>query len=233
MKTGLIVQGSENLFNSIYFRLSVLSSEAVATLALLFSLLTIVQCDADVIFANDHFYAFGLDSQAVIIHVDVFDNFNGDFNKYLWQYTVINNSYDPNPGSSNGFSGFETALPAGVPDLQDISAPNANWEFNCCSGQPVEWDIRNSAGLGVMPGQQGIFAFTSLPRTITNSTGWFHTWQSDSQTDLVFFDADNGVEVPLVATAVPEPGTGVFFLTAIVGFSGRLYSRRKMTCSLK
>lgn len=163
-----------------------------------------------VIFSNNHQYAFGADLNAVEIFVEVFDNFAGDTGKYEWRYTVTNNSFDPNPGSSNGFSGFETALPAGVPDLQDLYAPNPSWVFDCCSGQPVEWDIRNSAGLGVMPGETGVFGFSSLPRLRTESTGWFHTWESEAQTTIVNYDLGNGVEVPnvlLPPIIVPEPTT--------------------------
>lgn len=137
---------------------------------------------ANVIFSNTHSYG-GI----VTIDVTVEDNYLGDFGKYWWKYDVTNISFDPNPGTSNGFSGFETALPAGVPDLMDRAAPSAGWEFDCCSGQPVEYDIRNSAGLGIMPGDSGQFSFTSLPRFITNSTGYFHTWQGDGQTDVTTF----------------------------------------------
>ncbi len=184
------------------------------------------------IFSGTHFYGFGGDPNAIEIQVDVFDNFLGDFNKYLWQYTVTNNSYDPNPGVSNGFSGFETALPAGVPDLADLFAPNANWVFDCCSGQPVEWDIRNNAGLGVMPGETGIFGFTSLPREITQSTGWFHTWENNIQTNLVFYPAGDGVEVPDVTKppiggAIPEPSTILLFGSGLVGLASWHYRKPK------
>ena len=162
--------------------------------------------------------------------MQVFDNFNGDFGKYLWQYTVTNNSYDPNPGTSNGFSGFETALPAGVPDLQDLFAPTADWVFDCCSGQPVEWDIRDSIGLGLMPGESGVFGFTSAPRFITNSTGWFHTWENDVQTNLVYYPVGDGPEVPDVLRPpidVPEPLSLSLMGIGLVGLG--FYSRRKST----
>lgn len=165
---------------------------------------------ATLLFSNSHDYAFGVDPAAVNIFVEVFDNFAGDFAKYEWRYTVKNNSYEPLPGTSNGFAGFETTLPAAVPDLLDQYAPNALWEFNCCFGLPVEWDIRNSAGPGVLIGETGVFGFSSLPRFIAESTGFFHTWQFDGQTDIVIFDAGNGVEVPDVLRppiTVPEPTT--------------------------
>jgi len=178
---------------------------------------------AALIFSNTHSYEFGGDPDAVVIFVEVFDNFGGDFSKYLWQYTVTNNSYDPNPGTSNGFSGFETALPIAVPDLGDVFAPNADWETNCCSGQPVEWDIRNSVGPGVLPGEEGVFGFTSLPRFITNSTGWFHTWEGDVQTNLVFYPEGDGPEVPNVAlppiSTVPAPAAWFLIVLGATGLA--------------
>ena len=175
---------------------------------------------ATLIFSNGHDYAFGADPAAVNIFVEVFDNFAGDFSKYEWRYTVSNKSYEPAPGTSNGFSGFETALPAGVADLADLYAPNPDWVFDCCSGQPVEWDIRNSNGPGVLPGEKGVFGFSSLPRFITESTGWFHTWQFDGQTDLVFYDAGNGVEVPDVLRppiVTPEPMSVALVAAGLIG----------------
>lgn len=175
---------------------------------------------AAVVFSNSHNYG-GL----ITIDVTVEDNYLGDFGKYLWKYDVTNLTYDPNPGTSNGFSGFETALPSGVPDLADRRAPNSGWEFDCCSGQPVEYDIRNSAGLGIMPGESGSFSFTSSPRPITNSTGWWHSWDNDGQTDIRNFSdfiGATGPEVPLTSP-IPEPETYAMLLIGLglVGFVAR------------
>jgi hypothetical protein len=154
------------------------------------------------IFTNVHSYAYGPDPTAVVIRVDVFNNYLGDFGKYQWVYTVTNNTYEPVPGTSNGFSGFELALPVFVPDIGDITAPDGigPWLINCCSGQPVEWDLTNSAGApvagGTLPGQTEVYSFTTLPRLITISTGWFHTWQTDVQTDIVNYPPGDGPEVP-------------------------------------
>jgi hypothetical protein len=143
------------------------------------------------IFSNTHNYG------SVIIDVRIYNNFAGDPTKYWWTYAVRNVSYDPNPGTSNGFSGFELALPVAVPDIADI-VPQAPWFVNCCSGQPVEWDITNTNGLGVMPGNPGHFSFTTSPRLISASTGWFHTWQGDGQTDIINYPPNDAPEVPNV-----------------------------------
>ncbi len=153
------------------------------------------------LFSNAH--AYGM----VTIKVDVFDNYLGDFSKYHWVYTVTNHTYDPVPGTSNGFSGFELALPVAVPDIGDISAPDGigPWLINCCSGLPVEWDLTNTGGAGVaggtMPGQTEVYSFTTLPRLVTFSTGWFHTWQFDVQTDIITYPLGNEPEVPDVLSS--------------------------------
>jgi hypothetical protein len=148
------------------------------------------------IFTNIHNYG------NVIIKVDVYNNYFGDFTKYRWVYTVSNVGYEPNPPSSNGFSGFELALPAAVPDIADITAPDGipPWQINTYSGAPVEWDLTNTNGApvggGTLPGQTEEYSFSTLPRLITLSTGWFHTWQQDVQTDLFYYPTDDAPEVP-------------------------------------
>ena len=155
-----------------------------------------IQPNGGPIFSNTHNYG------AVIIRVDVFNNYFGDFNKYHWVYTVTNVSYEPNPGLTNGFSGFELALPLAVPDIGDITAPDGigPWLINCCSGLPVEWDLTNSGGAGVgggtLPGQTEVYSFTTLPRLITVSSGWFHSWQGDVQVAIVNYPTGDAPEVP-------------------------------------
>lgn len=154
------------------------------------------------IFTNTHSYAWNANPNGVVIKVEVFDNYLGDFTKYHWVYTVTNNNYDPNPPVSNGFSGFELMLPVAVPDIADITAPDGigPWIINCCSGLPVEWDLTNTGGAavagGTMPGQTEVYGFTTSPRLIALSGGWFHTWQTDGQTDIVNYGAGNALEVP-------------------------------------
>src|SRR5436305_1249580 len=125
-------------------------------------------------FTNTHAYG------VIDIKVEVYNNYFGDFTKYWWVYTVTNHAYDPNPPVSNGFSGFELALPAFVPDIANVTAPDGipPWVINCCSGRPVEWDLRNADGApvngGTLPGQTEQYTFTTSPRLITLSQGWFH-----------------------------------------------------------
>ena len=194
---------------------------AVCALLLCISTLT----NAALIHHFDISYAAG----AVDIALDVFDAQAGG--RYLWQYTVSNNSYDPNPGTSNGFSGFELYLPTPIPEIGDITAPSpgivaGGWETNCCSGNPTEWDIRDSDGLGVMPGQVGIFSFTTDPRQVAiNNDGWFHSWQNGVQIDII---STLGMHVPLVPglnPVVPIPAAVWLFCSGLLGLVG--IARRK------
>ncbi len=150
-----------------------------------------------IIFTNTHNYG------SIEIKVELFDNYLGDTSKYHWVYTVTNITYDPSPGSSNGFSGFELALTQFVPDLADQDGANASWTFNGYSGQPVEWDIPESDGLGVMPGEVGVFSFTTLPRFVTISEGWYHTWVNGFQEDIVNYPAGEGPESPDLEDITP------------------------------
>jgi len=153
------------------------------------------QLGPGIIYSNTHNYGL------ITIKVDVHNNYLGDFTKYQWVYTVHNLTFDPVPATSNGFSGFELALPVFVPDIANVTAPDGipPWLINCCSGQPVEWDLPNfndTVGGGTMPGQVEAYSFSTLPRLITASTGWFHTWEFGVQTDIIYYPAGDGPEVP-------------------------------------
>lgn len=192
---------------------------AVTTVAL--SLATVARADT-LIATQTNNYLFGGNPIAVVIQ----SNVHNHGATYLWEYIVTNNSYNPDsgfPGLPNGFSGFELALPLFVPDLANVTSPGPGWVINCCSGLPMEWDINNSAGLGIMPGNSGTFSFTSLPRLITTATnGWFHTWESNVQTSIVNYGAANAPLAPnVVAPPIPEPGT-----LSLLGIGGLLLAQR-------
>lgn len=172
----------------------------------------------------DHSYTDPFSGGVVEIDLDVFDGQAGG--KYLWQYTVTNINFNPNPGVSNGFSGFELFLPSSIPEIGNITAPapgigTPGWETNCCSGLPLEWDIRNNDGNGVMPGEIGIFSFTTDPRQVAiNDAGWFHTWENNSQTSIV---TTIGMHVPLVPGLNPIsiPSTILLISIGLIGFIWR------------
>jgi hypothetical protein len=164
---------------------------------------------AGVVLNTTHMYDWNGVTDAITINVTV----SSGGGLYTWTYGVTNNGFNPSAG--NGFSGFELALPASVSDIGNVTAPNSNWVIDCCSGEPVEWDILDSVGPGILVGESGTFSFTTLPRFITNSTGWFHTWQSDVQTNITLYSDTPGAvgpEAPDVLTPpIPEPGNYLLF----------------------
>ena len=114
----------------------------------------------------------------------------GDLMK--WEYVVYNIDYDPEPGITNGFSGFQIVFPQQVPEVANQMSPaiGGPWHQNAYSGTAppwgVEWDT--PYGVGIMPGQTGVFSYTTEERerevVSPNSAGWAHTWKGDLIIDL-------------------------------------------------
>jgi hypothetical protein len=112
-----------------------------------------------------------------------------------FQYAVVNQTYDPLPGLTNGFSGFQIIFNQAIPELYNQQSPAVGgpWVQNAFSGQSppfgVEWDVPfGPPNPGIMPGQLGVFSFCTAERedVIVNSppqnplgqgpNGWAHTW---------------------------------------------------------
>ena len=139
---------------------------------------------------------------SVIITENVYEgcyNVDGSFNPHdmTWEYVVNNIDYNPILGATNGFSGFQLQFPQQVPELYGQVSPPGAWEMNAYSGVfppwGAEWDIKNSLGLGIMPGEEGVFSFCTYERedVVVESqgigsgpAGWAHTWLNDVQVNI-------------------------------------------------
>lgn len=112
-----------------------------------------------------------------------------------YSYAVVNSDYDPLPGITNGFSGFQLIFNQAIPELYNQQSPAVGglWFQNAFSGQfppfGAEWDVPfGFPNLGIMPGQLGTFSFCTAEREdiIVNNpptdplgmgpNGWAHTW---------------------------------------------------------
>jgi hypothetical protein len=136
--------------------------------------------------------------------VDEDDNPFFNLQDMTWAYVVENLSYDPIPGITNGFSGFQILFPVKVPELYNQQPPaiGGPWRQNAFSGQfppsGVEWDVPRP-GVGIMPGETGSFSFCTHERLQTGrrpsaSTvgegdgGWAHTWGWLVEEEIVYTD---------------------------------------------
>jgi hypothetical protein len=131
----------------------------------------------------------------VLITVDKYEGVelpDGTFipHDMTWEYEVENLSYDPEPGYTNGFSGFQILFPGPVAELYNQQSPATGgpWKQNSFSGQfppwGVEWDA-DLPGIGIMPGETGVFSFCTFERLNrfyedsgvgSGPAGWAHTW---------------------------------------------------------
>lgn len=147
-------------------------------------------------------------------------DFDGTFipHDMTFQYVVANQSYDPVPGVTNGFSGFQIIFPQQVPELYNQMSPAVGgpWIQNSFSGQfppfGVEWDVPQAIGNGILPGQIGTFSFCTFEREdlVVNSppddplgmgpNGWAHSWIGFGQVNL--FNAP--ISVPGELFSEPE-----------------------------
>lgn len=182
---------------------------------------------AGVIFSDSYLWTDPASSGQARIAVQAFDNFAGDFDRYDWRYTVENLTYDPIPGTTNGFSGlhFVFALPT-VPGIGNQHGP-AEWVFNqdhagldilpvpAVLPFGIGWDA-TPAMLGLLPGTSSEFSFTTPDNVIVlvSHLQVAHTWQNG--TPVNFFGG-------LLATpATPEPTTEVMLM---LGMAVMLFRR--------
>ena len=122
---------------------------------------------------------------SVIITENVYEgcyDVDGSFNPHdmTWEYVVYNIDYDPIPGLTNGFSGFQVIFPGPVDELYNQLSPaiGGPWEQNAYSGvlNGAEWDAP-LPDVGIMPGETGVFSFCANEREdVVTEGNWAHTW---------------------------------------------------------
>jgi hypothetical protein len=143
----------------------------------------------------------------ITVTSQVNDVFPGDPSRWLFQYQVSGN-YDPLAPDTNGISSLQIVFGALFDAVSDQTGP-AGWSLNETGVAPpfgAGWDIANSAGSGVVPGQAAFFSFGAPAGTAFTSA--FQGSYAGSH----FFDVPFGL-VSLVDDAsglgpivpVPEP----------------------------
>jgi len=117
-------------------------------------------------------------------------------------YQVTNVSWVPIVGV-NGFSGFNIVNQFDVDTVGNAFGP-PGWEaFAGYSGTNTlpnpdnfEWDIKDSAGNGLLVGQTGLFGYTVAAGKyidVSYGTGhWMHSWLSDIQEDITYQEDISG-----------------------------------------
>jgi hypothetical protein len=182
---------------------------------------------AGILFGDSYLWTDPASSGQVRITVEAIDNFEGNFDRYEWKYTVDNLTFDPIPGTTNGFGGLHIvfALPT-VPGINDQHGPT-DWVFNqehvgldilpapATPPSGIGWDA-TPAMLGLLPGTSSEFSFTTPDNVIVlvSHLQVAHTWQNG--TPVNFFGG-------LLATpATPEPTTEVMLM---LGMAVMLFRR--------
>jgi len=135
-------------------------------------------------------------------------------NEYTFAYTVQNLSYEPEPGNSNGLSGWQLIFNQDIMELHNQMSPTTGgpWMQNFFSGisppSGAEWDVMNTDGNGILVGQSGTFSFCTFPRQdiVVNDppafpedagpNGWAHSWTFDFQVFL--FNGPNSIPGDLI-----------------------------------
>ena len=164
---------------------------------------------ADIVSRSVHNYSYGGDEDAITIGVTVHDNLNGDPSRFQWIYVVQNNSYDPFLlwYTRTGFASFYLDLNDVLLmyEIEDVTAPGANWGEYLWRDWPYCWDI--TSGQGLRPGDSGVFSFSTLPReTVLNAGGFCSHTMGTPGFDAVFFSEGNGLEGPGARIQDPTPG---------------------------
>ena len=153
---------------------------------------------------------------------------DGHTNEFTFEYQVLNISYEPSPGSSNGLSGWQLIFNQAITELHNQMSPaiGGNWMQNAFSGSfppfGAEWDVMNSGGAGILIGQTGVFSFCTDPRqdivvnsppsnpASTGPNGWAHSWISNTQVFL--FNGPNSIPGDLIlvgGTMIPIDTTAL------------------------
>lgn len=159
---------------------------------------------------------------SVIITENVYEgcyDVDGSFNPHdmTWEYVVYNIDYDPIPGVTNGFSGFQVLFPGPVDELYNQLSPaiGGPWDQNAHSGvvNGAEWDAP-LPGVGIMPCETGVFSFCANEREdVVTEGNWAHTWGLGIPEPIVdadgtvsrFSGVPGAVEVAIGSALTPWP----------------------------
>lgn len=155
----------------------------------------------------------------------VIDNFQGDFSKREFRYTITNLSFDPEPGVSNGLSAFATGQSDTQPYPEDIFGPAA-WTLveifpPLLGNLGTGWEIPDGDGFGIPIGGSDTFGYSSrldwgecnlFPFACKAAT--FEGSITTNEFFLVDVSDGRGILVP-----TPEPGSASLVALGLAGLS--------------